>query len=336
MKKIFCFGEFLLRMSPSLNKKWIHDANMPVYFGGAELNVATALSNWNVPSKYVTALPDNYLSKEICETLAEKNIDISSIIFCGSRIGICYLAQGLDLKHGSVIYDRTYSSFSELKPGMVDWDAVLNDVGWFHFSAITPALNQNIADVCKEALDAAAKKGITISVDLNYRAKLWQYGKQPVAIMPALVENCSIIMGNIWSANSLLCIEVDENIHSKKSKGAYLEHADATAKNIMRNYPKCEWVAQTFRFDQNNGIQYYAALNNSGQQFVSKEFFTETVVDRVGSGDCFMAGLLYGLYNSLSPGEIVNFAAAAAFGKLQETGDATRQHIEDVRKIMNT
>jgi len=331
MKKVLCFGEFLLRMSPSLNKKWIHDANMPVYLGGAELNVATALAKWNMPVKYFSALPDNYLSKEICEELTAKHIDVSPIDFSGNRIGIYILAQGTDLKHAGVIYDRAHSSFSELKPGIVNWEEKLDDVSWFHFSAISPALNENVAAVCREVVSVAAGKGITISVDLNHRAKLWQYGKNPSEIMPGLVEHCDVVMGNIWSANSLLGIGLDENIHDKKSKEAYLEHADATAKLIMQKFPKCKTVAQTFRFDHKDGIKYYAALNDAEQQYISGEFIADTVVDKVGSGDCFMAGLIYGLGNDLPPKEIINFAAAAAVGKLQEKGDSTSQDLASIQ-----
>ena len=318
-------------MSPSLNKKWIHDASMPVYIGGAELNVATALAKWDMPVKYFSVLPDNYLSKEICEELATKNVDISPIEFSGSRIGIYILAQGTDLKHAGVIYDRAHSSFSELKTGTINWDEKLSGVSWLHFSAISPALNENVAAVCKELIMVAAGKGITISVDLNYRGKLWQYGKDPLEIMPGLVEYCDVVMGNIWSANSLLGIAVDETIHNKRNKMAYLEHADTTAKAIMQQYHKCKVVANTFRFDAGAGIKYYASLNTMKKQFVSREFFTDFVVDKIGSGDCFMAGLIYGLYSHLPPDEIINFSAAAAFGKLQETGDNTSQDVASIK-----
>ncbi|HWJ24990.1 MAG TPA: PfkB family carbohydrate kinase [Flavisolibacter sp.] len=176
MKKVFCFGELLLRMSPELGGAWIRNAHMPVFVGGAELNAATALARWNVPVAYGTALPENALAEEICRSLEGKGIDTSRIIFSGKRIGCYYLPQGADLKNAGVIYDREYSSFSQLKPGQIDWDRLLKDVEWFHFSAISPALNADVAVICKEALQAASEKGITISVDLNYRAKLWQYG----------------------------------------------------------------------------------------------------------------------------------------------------------------
>jgi len=272
MKKVVCFGELLLRMSPAPDGGWIHNAKMPVYIGGAELNVATALARWKLPVKYCTALPDNYLAQDICSDLQKKGIDISSVVFSGNRIGVYYLTQGSDLKHVGVIYDRAHSSFSELEPGIIDWNKVFEDVSWFHFSAISPALNENVANICLEALTAASKKGITISIDLNYRSRLWQYGKQPFQVMTGLVGYCDVVMGNIWSANSLLGIDVDEHIHDKASKKAYLKHAIYTAKAITGKFPRCKTVANTFRFDDSAGIKYYAALFQSSHQYVSPEF----------------------------------------------------------------
>src|SRR5262245_57055108 len=149
---VFCFGELLLRMSPSLERRWIKESVMPVYVGGAELNVASALANWNVHTKYCSALPDNYLSAEIIEEIKEKGIDVSAIRLYGNRIGTYYLPQGADLKNAGVIYDRAYSSFADLTPGMIDWEKELEGCTWFHFSAISPALNNNVAAVCREAL----------------------------------------------------------------------------------------------------------------------------------------------------------------------------------------
>lgn len=335
MNKVFCFGELLLRLSPAAGGQWIRDAVMPVYLGGAELNVATALANWELPVKYGTALPGNNLSGEIVAALVQKNIDTSAIHFCGSRVGIYYLPQGTDLKNAGVIYDRANSSFAELKTGMIDWDKALDSCSWFHFSAISPALNENNAAVCKEALEIAVKKNLVISVDLNYRSKLWKYGKQPKEVMPELVKDCQVVMGNIWSAAELLGTTLDANIHDKKSKEAYLDHATATAKAIMRSFPNCKTVANTFRFDKDSGIRYYAALNNDNGRFVSPEFNTEAVVNKIGSGDCFMAGLIYGLHNQDSPQQIIDYAAAAAFGKLQEPGDATEQTVQSVKNILN-
>ncbi|WP_448701519.1 sugar kinase [Mucilaginibacter sp. AW1-3] len=331
--KVLCFGELLLRVSPAPEDSAVEKHPFFLYMGGAEANVATALAGWNVPVKYCTALPDNFMSRHVIDYLEYKGIFTSSILYTGSRMGIYYLERGADLK-GSVVYDRDHSSFSGLKRGMIDWDKVLRDVSWFNFTAISPALNEQVADVCLEALEAASRKGITISVDLNYRSRLWKYGKQPTEIMPKLLEHCDLVMGNIWSANSLLGTQIDADIHGKQSKLAYLDHAEATSREIMHLFPKVKTVANTFRFDaDNNHLHYYTSLYTNGQQYHSPEFSCAGVVDRSGSGDCFMAGLIYGFYNHNQPQEILDYATAAAFGKLQEQGDATGQDVLTVKKV---
>ena len=179
---------------------------LPFYIGGAELNVAHALALWDLPVKYFTALPGNGLSAQLLNYLQTKGIDTSLITFGEGRIGQYFLTTGHDLKHNALIYDRAGSAFSNLKTGVIDWDKVLEGIGWFHFSAICPAISQNIADVCKEGLEAARRKGVTVSVDLNYRTKLWQYGKTPLQIMPDLVNYCDVVMGNIWAEEMMLGI----------------------------------------------------------------------------------------------------------------------------------
>ncbi|WP_018611309.1 sugar kinase [Segetibacter koreensis] len=331
MSNVFCFGEILLRLSPELQGGWLRHHRMSAFIGGAELNVATALSKWNIPVMYCSAMPDNYLSQEIIADIQQKGIDTSAFHFSGNRLGIYYLPQGADLKHAGVIYDRAHSSFADLKPGMINWDEAFKNVLWFHFSAISPAVSEDAAAVCEEALKAASGKGITISVDLNYRSKLWQYGKRPVEVMPSLVQYCDVIMGNVWAANTLLGIDVEENIHDNSSKESYLHHSLTSSQQIQQKFSKCKTVANTFRFDHKDGIRYFTALYQDGTQSSSKEFFADTIVDKVGSGDCFMAGLIYGLYKNQSQQEIIDFAASAAYGKLFEKGDVTSQDVLTIR-----
>ena len=326
-KAVLCFGEILLRMSPVLGREWIHKASMPVYMGGAELNVANALARWNMPVKYCTAMPDHYLSHEMLEELRSLNIDVSPVYFSGKRIGGYYLPQGADLKNAGVIYDRAYSSFSELQPGMIDWDKVLQGCGWFHFSAISPALNENAALVCKEALKVASSKGLTVSVDLNYRAKLWQYGKLPSEIMPELVQYCNVIMGNMWSVETLLGLKSPIESSAGRSSKELEDAAGNSMLLLHQHYPKATSLGYTFRLDKD----YWGVLQHGREMAVSKRFKIDSVVDKVGSGDCFMAGLIFGLYHGQGPKDIINYAAAAAFGKLQELGDATRQTVEQVK-----
>lgn len=333
MNKIFCFGEILLRLSPVLQGEWLRQRNIAAFLGGAELNVATALAKWNMPVGYCSAMPDNYLAREVITDIQQKGIDTSAFHFSGNRTGIYYLPQGADLKHAGVIYDRANSSFASLKPGMINWNEALKNVSWFHFSAISPAICDDAADVCEEALKAASAKGITISVDLNYRAKLWQYGKKPVEVMPSLVKYCNVIMGNVWSANTLLGIYVDENIHSSTSKDSYLSHSLKSSQEIRQRFPLCTAVANTFRFDyKEQGIRYFTSLYQNGAQVSSPEFYAAEITDKVGSGDCFMAGLIYGLYKNQPQQEIINFAASAAYGKLFETGDVTDQDVTTIRE----
>jgi 2-dehydro-3-deoxygluconokinase len=330
MSKVFCFGELLMRMSPQLGGEWIRNKQMPVFIGGAELNAATALAKWNIHVAYCTALPDNSLSQDIYQHLKERGIDASPILFSGERIGTYYLPQGADLKNAGVIYDRAHSSFSELKPGQVDWKELLKDVSWFHFSAINPALNKNVAAVCKEALQAATDMAITISVDLNYRAKLWQYGLSPVEVMPELVQYCDVIMGNIWAEEKMLGIAIPSQMEQRKE--FYLEQSLLTSKQIFTSFSKCKQVANTFRFDEGAGVRYYATFYDGNSLFVSTEHKTDNIVDKVGSGDTFMAGLIYGNFHGHAAQDIIDFAAAAAFNKLFIKGDATTASAEEIKK----
>ena len=303
---------------------------MPVYVGGAELNVANAIANWEIPTRYFTALPDHYLSREIVAELEEKNIDCSAINYSGERIGSYYLAQGTDLKHSGVIYDRAHSSFAGLKPGLINWEEVLTGCDWFHFSAISPALNQDVAALCEEAVVAASRLGLTVSVDLNYRAKLWQYGVAPTSIMPGIVKHCQVIMGNLWAAETLLGIKSPIQNSEGKTNEELLAAAGESMLNIHRAYPSATTFAYTFRL-QNH---YWAVLQHGKEMASSREHELLPAIDKVGSGDCFMAGLIYGMKNNKPIQEIIDFAATAAVGKLQEVGDATRQTVTDIQNRM--
>ncbi|MBC7913057.1 MAG: sugar kinase [Pyrinomonadaceae bacterium] len=332
MSKVLCFGELLLRVSPSSNEE-AEKNPFALYMGGAEANTATALAGWNVPVKYCTVLPDNFMSQYIIDYLEYRGIYTSSIQHSGKRVGVYYLDRGADLK-SSVVYDRENSAFSDLKRGMIDWDKVLRDVSWLNLTAISPALNADVADVCLEALEAASRKKIISSIDLNYRARLWKYGKDPIDVMPQLVQHCDLVMGNIWAASTLLGTSLDLQIHDKGKREDYLEHAKKTSLEIMDKFPRCKHVGNTFRFDSDsNDLLYYTSLYSNGKQYNSGEFRTKGVIDRSGSGDCFMAGLIYGFYNNHAPQDIVNYATAAAFGKLQEQGDSTQQDIFTVTKL---
>lgn len=334
-KKVLCFGELLLRICPDGTGNWLISNQVPVYLGGAEANVATALALWDIPSAYLTALPQNQLSTQLKAQLEQQHIDLSRLVYEDGRMGIYYLSMGTDMKNTTVIYDRDHSAFANLRPGRIDWEQVFEDISWFHFSAICPAINENIALVCKEALLAANKKGIRVSLDLNYRAKLWKYGKLPVEVMKPLAEHCQLIMGNIWAASLMLGIDIREDLIAERNKEALLLQAEQTSVAIQQQFPSCEAVANTFRFDKGAGIQYYTSLFTGNTLYVSQAYQSEKVENKVGSGDCYMAGLIYGSYLQHPPQEIVDFATAAAYDKLFISTDATTTIVKDIRKHLN-
>jgi 2-dehydro-3-deoxygluconokinase len=330
---VLSFGEILLRLAPDANGEWLDKNTLDVYPGGSELNVAAALAKWRVPVSYCTAVPKNFLAEQFIKKIEAQNIYTSTILYSGNKIGLYYLLHGTDLQHTETIYDRLNSSFGELKPGMINWDEVLTGIRWFHFSTIAPALNENVAAVCKEALLACAKKSITVSVDLNYRSKLWQYGKQPNEVMPELLQYCDVVMGNIWSAETMLNIKVPSNIHEINTKENYIQQAKKTSEEIIKQFPKCKIVANTFRFDKKD-IEYFGTVFSSNILYVSASYKTGNIIDKVGSGDCFMAGLIYGVYNHLPFQQVVNFATAAAFQKLFIKGDFTDKTVEEIKSFI--
>jgi 2-dehydro-3-deoxygluconokinase len=331
---VLTFGEMLIRISLKSNGEWMQRSRFPFYIGGAELNVAAALALWGIPSKYITAVPDNFMAADLLCHLASKNIDVSAIHKCGKRLGLFYLSEGEDMKHDALIYDREGTAFAELRTGMIDWDKVFDGVRWFHFSAICPALSKHTSDVCEEALTIARSKGIAISIDLNYREKLWQYGVPPVQVMPRLVQYCDVVMGNIWAAEKMLGLTVNNDLKDGGSKADYLDAALFTSEKIAKAYPNCRVVANTFRFLDNNIIKYYTTLYTQGAFYSSTTYTSAGVLNKVGSGDCFMAGLIYGVCSNLNASNTLKFATTAAFAKLFTSGDATDMTAEQIIKII--
>ncbi len=331
IEKVFCFGELLIRLSPDMNNAWIADNAMPTHIGGAELNVAQALVNWGLPVKYSTALPDNWLSQNMISHLQQKQIDTSAVQYSGQRIGLYYLSQGTDLKNTGVIYDRAGSSFATLTPGSIDWDSLLQDCDWFHCSAICPAVSEQAAHVTVEAMQAAKAKGITVSIDLNYRSKLWQYGQAPQQVMSQLIPYCDVVMGNLWSVESLLGIPTGLNGQTDVSDAALVSAATASMQLLQQQYPTVHTMAYNFRFDD----RYFAVLHKEKEIITAATKQLGNVVDKVGSGDCFMAALIYAIKSGYSHTDIINFAVSAAMGKLGEKGDSTQQTVLQIKQRMH-
>jgi len=254
--------------------------------------------------------------------LKKLGVDVSPTLLEGDRLGLYFLLSANGLTKGEVVYDRKYSAFSQLQLGTIDWDRVLDGYTWFHWSALTPALNETLAAVCKEALEAARRKRLIVSVDLNYRNKLWDYGKQPIEVMPELLPYCDVVMGNIWAANKMLGTTVLETLGRDTPPDTYFEHAKESALDVFELLPQCKHLAYTFRFmDSPTHNLLYGTYHTRSGDFMSAVQETNTVVDRIGSGDAFMAGLIYALVSEKDAQGIVDTATAAGFKKLFVKGD---------------
>ena len=325
MGKVLCFGEMLLRFSPSSES--VSNNNMPFFIGGAELNVAAALATWGSDVEYCTVLPNNFLSNSILKFLHSKNIGTHTIHFQGDRLGLYYLAQGQDMKNESVVFDRIGSSFSKIQIGDIDWDIALKGVSRVHISAIAASLTQNAADMCKALLIKAKSLHIPVSIDLNYRAQLWKYGKLPTQVIPDLIPYCDIVMGNIWAVEKMLGIPCSIASSVGKSNSELMVAALKSIEALQSSYTNVLKVAFTFRLEN----AYYAILHEDHKTYESKVHSINDVIDKVGSGDCFMAGLLYGTMQNWESIEVVNYAAAAAVGKLYENGDITHQTVHQIK-----
>ncbi|MCA5004482.1 sugar kinase [Sphingobacterium bovistauri] len=322
-KRVLCFGELLLRLQSTSDSFFEKDKNtLKIYTGGSEANVAVTLGQLGIPTSYFSAIPQNALSNEIEQILETNYVDITKILHQGERIGSYYLLSANGLTNGEVIYDRNFSAFSNLKISDIDWDNLFDGIDWIHFTAISPALNQQLADLTLFALEQATKKGITISVDLNYRSKLWQYGKNPIDIMPNLIQYVDVVMGNIWAANKMLGTTIDESFSRSTSKDEYIAFANQTAEVLFTKFPKVKHVANTYRFmDNPTHNLFYGTYHNRNTHTYSQPRETNEVIDRIGSGDAFMGGLIYALLHDLSAQQIIDTATAAGFEKLFVEGD---------------
>ncbi len=319
---ILSFGELLLRLSSSGESFLGEDGRVVVFPGGSEANVAASLAQWGVPCSYLSRIPNNDLVSQILSTLKALGVDTSPSKLEGDRLGLYFLLSANGLSKGEVVYDRKYSAFSELKPGMIDWDHVLAPYTWFHWSALTPALNASLAEVCEEALQVARRKGLVVSVDLNYRNRLWNYGKDPIEVMPTLLQYCDVVMGNIWAANKMLGTPVLDTLGRDTSADVYFEHAKESAQEVFGFLPQCRHVAYTFRFmDSATHNLLYGTYHTPEADFLSAIHETNDVVDRIGSGDAFMAGLIYSLVNDRKGQDIIDAATSAGFKKLFVRGD---------------
>lgn len=330
---ILSFGEILLRINPDSNGEWINTNTLQVYPGGAELNVATALAKWKVPVSYCTAMPDNFISRQLIQYIGSLQIDTSTILYHPGKIGLYYLQEANNKHSEDIIYDRQYSSFYNLQPGLIDWEKVLQGIRWFHFNTQSLSLNHHAAAVCEEALKACKKKSITVSIDLNYDTRHWQHSKNAYGVVQQLLPYCDIIMGNIWAVEAVLDIPIPANIHSISIKENYLQQAKNASEKIIKNFPECKVVAHPFLLKKNK-MECFATLFGNNNFYSSATYSSDTITDKSGCIDSFMAGLIYGVYNHLPFQQLINFATGAAFQKLFIKGEAINKRVDDIKSFI--
>jgi len=336
MNKVVTFGEIMLRLSPPGFLRFSQANSFDVVYGGGESNVAVSLANYGIDVDFVTRLPQNDLGDCALRELRKQGINTHNIIRGGDRLGIYFLETGAVNRGSKVVYDRVNSSVSEIKPNMVDWKKVFNGVRWFHWTGITPAISQSAADTCLEAVKIASSLGITISTDLNYRSKLWKYGGDREAIMSELTSYCDIILGNEEDAEMHFGIKpegLDVTTQGDQIKAdAFL----SVCQQMMKKFPKAKKVITTLRGSISASHNTWAGILYDGNTlFESPQYQITHIVDRVGGGDSFMGGLIYGLLTYPNADQkALNFAVAASSLKHTITGDANLVSIEEVEKLM--
>jgi len=332
--KVVTFGEIMLRLSTPGYERFVQATKFDINFGGGEANVAVSLANYGIPVEFVTRLPKNDIGQACAMTLRKFNVGTNFIVKGGERLGIYFLETGAVARASKVIYDRAYASIATIEPGMINWDQVFEGVTWFHWTGITPAIAEGTAKVCLEAIKAANKKGITVSTDLNYRKNLWKYGKKASEVMPELVEGCDIILGNEEDAEQVFGIK-PEGVDVTKGHveaGAY----ESVCKQLMKRFPKAKKVIITLRGSINaNHNTWSGVLWDSKKLYQAHEYDITHIVDRVGGGDSFMGGLIYGLLTySGDDQKALNFAVAASCLKHTIPGDFNMVTVDEVEKLM--
>ncbi|PKA97725.1 2-dehydro-3-deoxygluconokinase [Flavobacteriaceae bacterium MAR_2009_75] len=337
MKKVVTFGEIMLRLAPQGFLRFSQSNSFDVIYGGGESNVAVSLANYGVPVDFVTRLPKNDIGECAMMEMRKRGVGVDKIIYGGDRLGIYFLETGAVSRGSKVVYDRAHSAMAEIEKGMVDWDNVFEGVEWFHWTGITPAISQGAADACLEAVKAASERGITISTDLNYRAKLWNYGGDREAIMTELTAYCDIVLGNEEDAEKHFGIhpeglDVHKHGHDVKAE-AFL----SVCKQMMKKFPKAKKVITTLRGSISASHNTWAGVLYDGENmYESPQYQITDIVDRVGGGDSFMGGLIYGLLKYPEDDQnALNFAVAASCLKHTIKGDANLATVAEVEKLMS-
>jgi 2-dehydro-3-deoxygluconokinase len=334
MKKVVTFGEIMLRLATPGYKRFSQADQFNAVYGGGEANVAISLANYNIPVDFVSRIPANDIGDAAVMTLRKYNVNTDNILREGERLGIYFLETGAVARASKVVYDRAHSAIAEIKKGMINWEKVFDGADWFHWTGITPAISQGAADVCLEAIQAANKLGITVSCDLNYRKNLWKYGKTPGQVMPDLVKGCDVILGNEEDAEKVFDISPDDVDVTKGNVTA--EAYKSVCQQLMKTFPKAKKIIITLRGSISANHNTWSGVLYDGEKlYQAPEYNITHIVDRVGGGDSFMGGLIYGLKTYTSDDQkALNFAVAASCLKHTIEGDYNLVKVEEVEKLM--
>jgi 2-dehydro-3-deoxygluconokinase len=333
MKTIVTFGEIMLRLAPPNFLRFVQANSFDAIYGGGEANVAVSAANFGLPVDYVTRLPKNDIGDACLNFIRQHGVGTRHVVRGGDRLGIYFLENGAVQRGSKVIYDRAGSALATIEPGMIDWGYVFRDAGWFHWTGITPAISGGAAAVCLEAVKAAKHAGLTVSCDLNYRSKLWKWGKKPVEVMEELVSFTDVAIGNEEDADKVFGIRAPEVDVTKGNveADAYVYVCD----QLKARFPNLQTIAITLRGSLSASHNTWSGiLWHDGEVYVAPTYDITHIVDRVGGGDSFMGGLIYGLLTYADKQSAIDFAVAASALKHSIIGDFNLVSVDEVEKLM--
>ena len=324
-----------MRLAPPGFLRFSQTNTFQAIYGGGESNVAVSLANYGIPVQFVSRVPENEIGDCALMELRKRNVGTDYVLLGGERLGIYFLETGAVSRASKVVYDRAYSSMAMIEKGMIDWENIFKNAGWFHWTGITPAISQGAADACLEAIQIANQMGVTVSTDLNYRKNLWNYGKKCSEVMPTLVEGCDIILGNEEDAEKHFGIkpkDIDVTHGEAMESSAY----ESVCRELMDRFPRAKKVIITLRGSISASHNSWSGLLFDGKKLYEAPTYQIThIVDRVGGGDSFMGGLIYGLLEYQGDDQkALNFAVAASCLKHTIYGDANLVTKAEVEKLM--
>ena len=331
MSKFLTFGELMLRLKSPGRERLMQSPLLEATFGGGEANVAVSLANYGLDAEFLSVIPSNSIGDAAIGELRRFNVGTDKIIRTEGRMGIYYLETGANQRASKVIYDRAYSAISMFDPEKYDWDSIYNNVTWLHISGITPAISEQTKDASIASVKEAKKRGITVSIDLNYRKNLWKYEVDAKEVMSVMTEYADVIIANEEDCQKSLGLECKSNV-----EGGKLDNEDyrKLSNSLLEKYPNVKKVAITLRESKSADINFWAAALNNGTDFiVSRKYEMYDIVDRVGGGDSFAGGLIYGLNVLGDDKESLEFAVAASCLKHTIDGDFNRVSVDEVLKL---